>query len=437
MMSQARTLHFIDKLFIGLLLVVFGGIVLHAPFMVSLGTVLPEAELGIKAWKEVLLAVATGLFLVIYMREKRPEMFKSPLSLLIGAYFALHLLMVPVFFTGVESTVAGLLIDLRFLVFFVLVYGALRLYPQTKTLFLRTFFAGAAVVAGFAVLQVTVLPDDVLSHIGYGASTISPYLTIDQNTDYVRINSTLRGPNPLGAYAAIVIAISLAYWLKARRSMGSWRQVGLGVLVVASTVALWASYSRSAAVAAIVAVGLVIVVSLGKRYGKYVAAAMVAVALLGTTGLIAFRDSSFVSHVVLHANPQDESATNSNEGHAESLADGAERMINQPFGAGVGSTGSASLQTDTPLIIENQYLMVAHEVGWLGALTFIAIFGLLLRELWQRRGYWLALGVGASGIGMAIIGVLLPVWVDDTVSIVWWGLAAIALAVGSAQNRRT
>jgi len=209
------------------------------------------------------------------------------------------------------------------------------------------------------------------------------------------------------------------------------------VLVVASTVALWASYSRSAAVAAIVAVGLVIVVSLGKRYGKYVAAAMVAVALLGTTGLIAFRDSSFVSHVVLHANPQDESATNSNEGHAESLADGAERMINQPFGAGVGSTGSASLQTDTPLIIENQYLMVAHEVGWLGALTFIAIFGLLLRELWQRRGYWLALGVGASGIGMAIIGVLLPVWVDDTVSIVWWGLAAIALAVGSAQNRRT
>jgi hypothetical protein len=36
----------------------------------------------------------------------------------------------------------------------------------------------------------------------------------------------------------------------------------------------------------------------------------------------------------------------------------------------------------------------------------------------------------ASGIGLALIGLLLPVWVDDTVSIVWWGLAAIATGGG-------
>ena len=47
---------------------------------------------------------------------------------------------------------------------------------------------------------------------------------------------------------------------------------------------------------------------------------------------------------------------------------------------------------------------------------------------WKRRQDWLALGVFGSGIGLALIGVLLPVWVDDTVSIVWWALLAIVLA---------
>jgi hypothetical protein len=49
-------------------------------------------------------------------------------------------------------------------------------------------------------------------------------------------------------------------------------------------------------------------------------------------------------------------------------------------------------------------------------------------RLWQRRTDWLALGLFSSGIGLALIGLLLPVWVDDTVSIVWWGLAAVAIA---------
>ena len=30
-------------------------------------------------------------------------------------------------------------------------------------------------------------------------------------------------------------------------------------------------------------------------------------------------------------------------------------------------------------------------------------------------------------MGLAFVGLLLPVWVDDTVSILWWGLAAIAI----------
>ena len=56
------------------------------------------------------------------------------------------------------------------------------------------------------------------------------------------------------------------------------------------------------------------------------------------------------------------------------------------------------------------------------------LFVEVMRRLWQRRVGALALGTFAAGCGLAVIGLLLPVWTDDTTSIVWWGLAAVAIA---------
>src|SRR5690606_22490851 len=130
------------------------------------------------------------------------------------------------------------------------------------------------------------------------------------------------------------------------------------------------------------------------------------------------------------------SPISSNDDHITSLIDGTDRMLRQPFGAGIGSTGSASLMGDSPLIIENQYLFIAHEVGWFGLVLFLVLFGLILQKLWQQRSDWVSLGVFASGIGLACIGMLLPVWADDTVAIIWWGLAATAIASGGNNARR-
>ena len=54
----------------------------------------------------------------------------------------------------------------------------------------------------------------------------------------------------------------------------------------------------------------------------------------------------------------------------------------------------------------------------------------------QGRHGALSLGVFASGCGLAIVGLLLPVWVDDTVSIIWWGLAGVAIG-GTYHHART
>jgi len=427
MATKRSKLELRDKIFVGLLLIIFGGIVLHAPLSVGLGTLFPDVVLLIKSWKEVLMIAAALIALALLARKKQWAVLREPLMLLIIGYALLHLALIPLFYTSTTSTFAGLAIDLRYLLFFSLLYIAIRLYPGLRRTFIATFIVGALVVLVFAVLQVTVLPVDVLKYIGYGDTTIVPYLTVDQNSDYIRINSTLRGPNPLGAYALVVLSLVAAFLARGNQGQLKRPIVVIALLSLGGIVALWASYSRSALVATVVAVGLVLLLTVGRKLPRWAWVSVVVVSLAVGGGLFAARDTAFVSNVLLHENQQGGTEINSNEGHIDSLADGVNRMVQQPLGGGIGSTGSASLYGDQRLIIENQYLFVAHEAGWLGLGLFLYIFWLILRRLWQRRQDWLALGVLASGIGLALIGLLLPVWVDDTVAIIWWGLAAIVI----------
>jgi len=426
---MTKKLSFLDWVFVGSLLAIFGGIVLHAPISVGLSTLLPHADLVIKSWKEILMGVALLTSIAVLTVRKQWSILGDKLIGYIALFGALNLLTIPLFYTGFDATIAGLFINLRFLLFFVLVFVAIKLYPQLYRLFLTVFFAGALLVVGFAVLQVTVLPNDFLKYIGYGESTIMPYLTVDQNEAFVRINSTLRGPNPLGVYAVVVLAVVLAAWLRGTRPFTRREAILAGILAAGSVVALWASYSRSAALAAAAAVGLVLLVTYGRTIPKLVWIAVLAGTLVLAGSLVVLKDTQFVSQVILHEDPHEGNNVNSNDGHADSLVDGTRLMLMQPLGAGIGSTGSASLLTDKPVIIENQYLFVAHETGWIGFVLFIMINYVVLKRLWLGRAQWLALGVFASGIGLAIAALFLPVWVDDTVSIIWWGLAAIALAI--------
>ncbi|MEO6109558.1 MAG: O-antigen ligase family protein [Candidatus Saccharimonadales bacterium] len=434
MATKIQKLGVLDKVFVGILLAVFGGIVLHAPLSVGFSTLFPSAEVLIKSWKEILLIIAAIIAVVILTQKKRWSLIKSPVVVLIAIYALLHILLIPVFAVTSDVVLAGLAIDLRYLLFFVLVYIAISMYPQLRRVFVGTFLAGALVVVTFAILQVTVLPHDVLKYIGYGHGTIAPYLTVDENPEFIRISSTLRGPNPLGAYALIVLSLLLAFGLRGHHRQFKRPMFIVGLLGIGGVVALWASYSRSAVVATIIAIVLLLFITAGRRISKWAWISMViAVLAIGGT-IIASRNTYFVSNVLLHENATTGAAINSNEGHVNSLSDGLDRMVHQPLGGGIGSTGSASLFGNQPLIIENQYLFIAHEAGWVGLVLFLVITWKIMRILWVRRADWLALGVFASGVGLLIIGLLLPVLADDTVSLIWWGLAAIVIG---GVNERT
>ncbi len=409
----------------GVLLLVFGLVIFHAPLSVYVSQFAPEAI--VKAWKEILILLITPL--ILYLLGKKgylKQLSNDVLLQLIVIYAVLHLVLAMSITTSPYQTFAGLLIDLRYLLFFVLVLSIVILQPALRKLFLKVGAIASAVSLSFASLQAVILPDDILKYIGYSKDTIAPYLTIDKNKDFIRINGTFRGPNPLGAYTVIILSSISALFLKKRKvfSQYKWQVLGLSLLAV---IALWASYSRSALLALGISLVTLVAVAVARKIGLryWFTFGIIVIVLIGS--LFTIRDSSFVQNVLLHNNPNGGSSMDSNEQHTTSLSQGVEQTVLHPYGVGIGSTGSASLQSNNPNIIENQYIFIAHEAGWLGLGLFLVIFEIIMWRLYQNRKDWLNLGVFASGVGLAFIGLLLPVWADDTVSLVWFGLAAVAL----------
>jgi len=417
----------LGKLYVGILLVIFGGIVLHAPAIAGFGTLWPNYNLLIKSWKEILMLIAGLIALFLIYKNKQMKILRDPVIVAIAAYATLHLVLLFYLNQGSAASVAGLAIDLRYILFFGLVYIAMKLYPEYRKMFIRVGIAGALIVLIFAILQVFFLPYDVLKYIGYSKNTIIPYLVVDRNYNFIRINSTLRGPNPLGAYAGILLVLIVAAIAKSKIAKDKWPLVIVGTLSAGGVVALWASYSRSALIGTIVAIILVLAVVYWRKLSTRMWITISIILIILGGGLFMARNTQFISNVLFHENPTYNDTTGSNVGHLNSLSDGTVQLLSQPLGAGIGSTGSASLLGSKAEIIENQYLFVAHEIGWLGLAIFVFIFSSIQIRLWKLRNNWLALGVFASGIGLALIGILLPVWVDDTVAIIWWGLAAVAL----------
>ena len=414
----------LDCTIAGLLIAIMALIVVHAPLSVFIGSKIPAFALGIKAWKEIMIVIAALLVVLRYGQRLARDFRRDPLVILCDLYAVLHIVLALPAANGGLAAIAGLMVDLRYTAYFVLAYVVTRYNPRYRAWLWHTAAIGAAVVLGFLLAQF-VLPVDFLKHLGYNEATIAPYMLVDMNPAFVRYNSTLRGPNPLGAYAIIVVSIAAAWWLIRAKKMRDKRWLALPAFYsVVGLVAVWVSYSRSALMAVAGSIGLVAALRFGRRVSRRVWLASIGIMLACIAGLYLIRNTEFFHTVIIHDNPATGTHTTSNDDHAKSLSAGIARMAQQPLGAGVGTTGSAAMYGSMPHIIENQYVMVAHEVGWLGLVLFMVIHVLVLHGLWRQRRQWYAVGLWASGIGLAFVGIVLPVWADDTVSIVWWGLAA-------------
>jgi O-antigen ligase len=286
---------------------------------------------------------------------------------------------------------------------------------------------GGIIVTFFGFLQVAILPKDLLTHIGYSKYTILPYYTVANNRNLVRIISTLRGPNELGAYMVfwfpILLILTLKYWNKEV----NYRYAAV-IVWIASIVTLYGSGSRSAFVACAASLVITTFLVVNKNIKREMIIATLVIGIIGSVMLIAGRNTRFEQVTVFHQDPIVKTATTSNLQHVQSVRDAFNIIRKHPLGLGVGTTNVPSTYSSKGLTVENYFLDTMVETGIIGGLIFIAICSMLSYELWKNKDNDIAKALFAGLIGVSFVALLLPAWEDETLSMLLWGLAGVIIS---------
>jgi hypothetical protein len=429
-MKASALKYFIVSLLASLVSIIIILMPFHALLTVWSSSLLGHYTL-LRLWKEMLLFVCIigCLYLLLADIKVRSHALTRRLIWVIGGYglwLGVRALLALLSHSVTHKAVAyGLLIDLRFLAFFLVAWTVAVRTVQLPAQWQRLLLWPAYGVVGFALLQALVLPHDFLRHFGYNAATtISPLETINNNKQYVRVAATLRGANPLGAYLLLPISLLMVYVVTpAKRNRSHW------LVLAASLAALFFTFSRSAWLGAVLSIAVVLYVRFRRSFTKKLLPVVLVLVALLIGSAIGLRHNTRFENVFLHTQDHSASAKSSNQGHVGALKDGVRDLWHQPFGRGPGTAGPASVYNNgRARLAENYFIQVGQEAGWLALGLFIVINLGVGYLLWLRRAEPLALSLFAGLIGLTFVNLLSHAWADDTLAYVWWGLAGIAMA---------
>jgi hypothetical protein len=403
----------------------------HA-FLTVWGSTLVGHYTLLRLWDDLALLLVAGAATVCLVRDAgtRAWFMESLLVRLIAAYAGLTILLGAVSLArGDVSAKAlgyGLLVNLRFLAWFLSVLLVAQRAPVLGKHWVRLVLGPAAVVAVFGALQFTVLPHDFLAHFGYhAATTIAPIETINHNSHYIRVQSSLRGANPLGAYLVLIISAAGLLFAQGRR------RIAAAIFGAFALFALYASGSRSAWIGTAVSLAALAGLLAKTRKAQLLLVGLGAgLAVLALGIFLLLRGNVGLQNAVLHTQDNSSVRTTSNAAHASAVTSGIQDSIHQPLGDGPGTAGPASeYNSKQPArIAEDYYVQLAQETGWLGLALFVVILALVGFELYKLSPHSpLALTLFVSLLGISFVNLLSHAWTDDTLAFLWWGLAGIAL----------
>ncbi|HUC96034.1 MAG TPA: hypothetical protein VMR76_03740, partial [Candidatus Saccharimonadia bacterium] len=172
-----------------------------------------------RVWKEIVLVllIFPTSYLVLKKKQLLSFLIRDKLTILI-VIFGIICLVIGIWGYETKSVnaaalSAGLIIDLRFFLIFLICLVITCYNDFFKKYWKQLLLIPALLVIVFGIAQIF-LPLNFLSHFGYGANTIPAYQTIDQNLRFHRIQSTLRGADPLGAYLILIAPVPLFFITK-------------------------------------------------------------------------------------------------------------------------------------------------------------------------------------------------------------------------------
>lgn len=418
---------------------IFLGLLAYMPLHIFLSTWL-GTSFGVldfaKVFKDVVMVIGFMAALAASVRQPWFKgLLRDKLVWLILGFAVLNVLLSAFRPTDQDAEVLGLVYNTRFLLFFLYAVLMAKLYDGQDIWrrAARLVLTVGTFVLFFGIIQYTVLPNDALTHVGYQrANGVLPAFFIDDKPDLERVMSTLRDPNSLGSYIIIIGSLALAMFIKTKklqlRKTAAW-------LAALSALCLWYTFSRSAwlgfiiSVAVLVGLGFKKLILSLKLHRKLLIGASTTAFVLGI-GLFAARNTYFVQNVVFHA---DEATVLEDPNQLrirfwqESVADVAQN----PLGYGPGTAGLASIRNDKQGVTlnENYYLQIAHELGVIGLLIFLAILYLVSIRLYRIKDVnILALGLLAAFAGLTFTNFLAHMWANEAVAYTWWGLAGLLMA---------
>jgi hypothetical protein len=413
-----------------LILIILALLPFHAFLSVWFSSIIGHYTL-LRLWKEVLLIFLSAGAGYILAKDKilRIAAMNSLLIRLTVIYIILTVVWGVAAYAFNKVTLKalgfGFIVNLRFLIFFLIVWAVASKSSLLKRLWLKFLIIPATLVIFFGILQRIVFPYDFLKHFGYGPNTIYPYETINHNINYPRIMSTLRGANPLGVYLILILTALASAAIKFKRNR-SWS----GVLLITGMIVLVCTYSRAAWIGVILSLFSFGLMSLKRvKVERLLLPAFIVLLISAVALIVILHNNTTFENIFFHTQKHSAVQANSDQGHIAAFKNGIRDVVSEPIGRGIGTAGPASVYNNNNVrIAENYYLQIAQEIGWAGMILFIAINYLVACELWFRRDDMLARILLASLIGISFVNFLSHAWTDDTISYLWWGLAGIALA---------
>ena len=389
----------------------------HAFLSVWFGSIFGHQAV-FQAWKEVELMLLGSLTIWLIAKDKSlRQRLRQPWIAGSAALIGLGLVVTAITHPPVLTVAFGIKTDFEYIV-----AGIIAAAVADKLFLVRAMkivLTTAALVICYDVLQIFLLPPNFLTHFGYGPSTIMPFQHIAEGTAALRFPGTLGGPNQLGTYLILPLCLGVALFIRQRRI---WQ----AAFVVAGLISLTWTFSRSAWLGAAGALIITMIASIAKNYRR---TAFILSGLLVAAGLITLplliASNSRLQYFILHSSIQNHDQVNlSDSQHAASLTSGFKTLLNHPFGHGLGTAGPATFHEGAINIIENYYLQIGYEMGILAIIIFgCVIISLILKLMKYATSTPLAIPTVATLVGISIVALVLPAWVDSSTSLIVWIVA--------------
>lgn len=407
------------------------GLPFHAFLITWLGSTLPNSVVTpLRYWKEVILLIMGGMTTYLLVRNKimRQHLVADRFAWALGIFTLIHLIIYLIYQPAPFAGILALKINLGFLALYLilsLTQTHTRITEQTLT---KVILIPAAIVGAFGTLQTFVLPHDFLTHFGYGTlNGPNPAYYLIENSNTIRVMSTLWGPNQFGSYLVLPLALSI-WWLYT----GTKKQRILASIVFSlDLLSLYGSQSRGAWLAA--AAGILIIIVAMSRGTKRLILAGAGMLLITVIIILAANHKlpDKLNVLLLHGVPAESKNgfISSNGGHLRALTLGYDRLEEHPFGAGLEAAGRASENSSEKLYTENYFLQLAVQIGYEGLVVFIIACALVAWRLFSGfTNVPISLPLFASFVGLSINNIVAHTWSDGATAWLWWGMAGIVAA---------